>query len=27
VVLPDIYEVVIYVESTTRARPNPGVQP
>jgi erythromycin esterase len=27
VVLPDIYEAVIYVESTTRARPNPGVQP
>ncbi|HEX5760312.1 MAG TPA: erythromycin esterase family protein, partial [Thermoanaerobaculia bacterium] len=27
VVLPDIYEAVIYVESTTRARPNPPAQP
>ena len=27
VVLPDLYEAVIYVESTTRARPNPPTQP
>jgi len=27
VVLPDIYEAVIYVEATTRARPNPPAQP
>jgi erythromycin esterase len=27
VVLPDLYEAVIYVEATTRARPNPPAQP
>lgn len=27
VVLPDLYEAVIYVQATTRARPNPGAQP
>jgi erythromycin esterase len=26
-VLPDHYEAVIYVEATTRARPNPPTQP
>lgn len=26
-VLPDVYEAVIYVEATTRARPNPPLQP
>ena len=26
-VLPEVYEAVIYVEATTRARPNPPVQP
>jgi erythromycin esterase len=26
-VLPDLYEAVIYVEATTRARPNPPLQP
>jgi len=27
VVLPDLYEAVIYIESTTRARPNPPMKP